>query len=58
MLATARLAGLLAAHGIHHAHRIQAELAKAAPTACWPTTYDIMATKTGPHEVSTILPIA
>ena len=30
-----------------------------APTPCWHgTTYVIMATKTGPHAVSTILPIA
>src|SRR5437867_1936833 len=30
-----------------------------APTQCsHGTTYDIMATKTGPHEVSTILPMA
>src|SRR6476646_2152227 len=41
-----------------HTHKNTGRMARAASTPCGMETYDIMATKTGPHAVSTILPIA
>src|SRR5437762_12568757 len=40
--------------------KIPVRIGEAPPPTecCYGTTYDIMATKTGPHEVSTILPMA
>ena len=48
----------LSSTAFHHTYKIQMRMATPAPTFLVRTTYVIMATKTGPHAVSTILPIA